>query len=116
MSIPAGGGVAGLRIDRPVATLDAARDRVVHECVLPLPIDVGHINVDNGHLIKYRKVEPTGRLEPVPELRNYQYQIEFETSSPQAINAWLRENGVTRVFASLEDHMRQAGVDVLVFR
>jgi hypothetical protein len=78
--------------------------------------DIGHIDVTKGHLIKYKNVEPTGRLEAVPELRNYTYQIEFETSSPQAINAWLRERGVARVYTSLEDYMRKAGVEVQVFR
>src|ERR1041384_3078052 len=37
MAVPAGS-VAGLRVDRPVAALDALRDREVHERILPLRI------------------------------------------------------------------------------
>src|SRR5688572_27794089 len=40
MAIPAGG-VAGLRIDGPVAALDALFDHVADEGVLPLSVDSG---------------------------------------------------------------------------
>src|SRR5882724_9507784 len=40
VSVPPGG-VAGFRIDRPVAAFDTSRGHVVHESVLPLGIDPG---------------------------------------------------------------------------
>jgi hypothetical protein len=76
----------------------------------------GHFWVTPGHLIKYDLMEPTGRLAAVPELRNFALEIGAETRSPQAINAWLREHGVERVFTSLEDYVTSGGFRAQAFR